>query len=183
MSIDKSAVHIGIAAFFVLVHAAWGFVDGQETWAENDLAGWSHGSSGVGLTNPGGYLNMVFHRQNAPSCVSDIARGQVAPGTGFDGFSFRLCAFDILPSAVRVYFHSSESGNSWYVPLSLSERGSWKAFNLPLEFSAGWIMGPNSSAEQFLRDIESIDWAGIYLRRHGDVAAQNYGIDDSGVST
>jgi len=149
-----------------------------ETWDSGDTAGWGLSSSEATLSNPGGYLNVRFGQQDAPRCASDIAMLTVDPDGTPTAVSFNFCAFDVVPSSVRVYFHSSVSGNRWYLPLQLTQASEWVSYNIPLTFDAGWGMGPISSEQQFLSDIQSIDWAGVYVRRHGDVAAQDYGIDD-----
>ena len=149
-----------------------------DTWTAQGLAGWTNGSSRVELSNPGGYLNMKFKSQSVPSLVFDIAWRPIGPGIVLTNLSYRFFAFDVSPSAVRLYLHSVESGNSWYVSMSTPSAGSWTYLTVPVDYSAGWTKGPDSSEEQFLRDMNSIDCVGVYVRRHADVRAQNYGADD-----
>ncbi|MDD4869537.1 MAG: thrombospondin type 3 repeat-containing protein [Kiritimatiellae bacterium] len=153
-------------------------VDITFTWTDPGVAGWTNGSSEVTLSNPGGYLNMAFQAQAVSYSVSDIARVDVGPGLWAVNISFRFRPVSSPPSAVALYLHSGTSGNTWYLTLPAPTPGLWTDYNIPVSFDAGWILGPVSSEEQFSKDIVSVDWVGVYVRRFGDAAAQNYRIDD-----
>ena len=66
--------------------------------------------------------------------------------------------------------------------LSAPPQGEWTAYDVPVDFSmATWIVGPDNSEYQFRRDMLSVDWVGVYVRRHSDVVAQNYAIANFGM--
>jgi len=153
-------------------------VDTNETWTAAGTAGWTHGSAEVTLTNPGGYLNMGFMKQSIPMCISDITWKPLRSGIILTNLSFRFRAFAMAPSEARLYLYSSRSGRMWHLPLAAPAVGQWSEYRAPVEFSAGWITGLGGAKEQFDQDIQSVEWVGVYVRRHSSPAAQNYGIDD-----
>ena len=154
-------------------------VDHIYTWDnEAELDGWTHGSALVELSNPGDYLNMTFRKQTIPYCVTDIAWTDVEPDTLTTNISLRFKPVTIQPSAMRLYLHSRDSGNMWYITLPTPNKGEWTDIAVPIKFSEGWIMGASNSEQQFQLDIQSVDWVGIYVRRHGTPDAQSYNIDD-----
>jgi len=150
----------------------------METWSGSDTAGWTNGSSDVTIMNRDCHLDAEFHAQAVPSPGSDIFGIEIDPDIMVTNISFRFIAADSSPSSLRLYLHSAENDNEWYVNLPSPAAGEWTTFTVPVVYSAGWIMGPNNTEDQFLNDIESINWVGVYVMRYGDVAAQNYGIDD-----
>ena len=153
-------------------------VDTNETWTSAGTGGWYGYQPQSTLSNPGGCLNMQFAEQFQPMCVSDIAQRNLS-GSVVTNISFRFVALNSLPSAVRLYFHSSLNGHFWYVNLTPPPvTGDWVAYDVPVNSAVRWIMGPDGNVEQFNSDIEWIDWVGVYVRRNGDVGAQNYAIDD-----
>jgi hypothetical protein len=149
-----------------------------EEWNDVGTAGWTNGSPDTGLVNGGGFLNVQFVQQPRPDFRADLARrtldGRVLP----TNICFRFAAPDVKPSALRVYLHSAERGNTWYVNVPVPSDPSWVRIGVPVSHDAGWIMGPCSAREQFESDMKSVDWVGVYVRRHGSVNEQNYGIDD-----
>ena len=121
---------------------------------------------------------MAFRKQTLPYCVTDIAWIDIDPGTLITNISLQFKPIEIQPSAIRLYLHSGDSGNMWYVTLPAPEKGEWTQYTKPVKLSEGWAMGVNNSKNQFLLDMQSVDWAGIYVRRHSTPEAQNYNIDD-----
>jgi hypothetical protein len=154
-------------------------VDVVQTWTDPDTAGWTNDVTQTTLSNPGGYLNMRFPDQTMPGFQADTMRMAAIPNTLLTNISFRFLSADIDPSAVRLCLHSSRSDNYWYVPLSNPPQGEWTTFNVPVDLSlANWIMAPVNSDDQFRKDMVCVDWVGVYVLRRGDIAAQNYAIDD-----
>lgn len=147
------------------------------TWSPPGLNGWTHASAYTALSNPGGYLNIRFYAQEQPYAVTDIAWVDVEDLL-ITTLSFRLLPHDVPPSAVRLYLHSEASGNMWYITLPKPTKGKWTNYSVPVKHSEGWASGTANSEAQFLLDVESIDWVGVYVRRHGTPKTQNYSIDD-----
>ncbi|MDP6523602.1 MAG: hypothetical protein QGI24_07640 [Kiritimatiellia bacterium] len=154
-------------------------VDTSETWNSGTTAGWTNNSSQVAVSNPSDYLNMAHLKQGMPAVESDIVRVAIDPGIRLTNVSFRFKADNVFPSAVRLYLHAAQSSNLWYSPLAPPDTGEEKSYDVAVDFEdALWGMGPNSTAVEFDQDVQLIDWVGIYVRRHGDTAKQNYAIDD-----
>lgn len=154
-------------------------VSTMETWLNPGTDGWTNDPSQTMLSNPGGYSNMQFGQQSSPDNQSDIMRVNVSSGTLFTNISFRFLAADTCPSEVRLCLHSAASDSLWYVILPNPPQGEWIAYDVPVDFSlATWIVGPDNFEDQFRRDMLSVDWVGVYVRRHSDVVAQNYAIGD-----
>jgi len=149
-----------------------------ETWADPGTAGWSNEWSQTPLSNPAGYLNMQHTKQGSPRSVSDIARGNIPPGVLLTNISFRFATPHVRPSSVRLYFHSTRSNRLWYASLPTPGPEEESTFSVPVTYPAGWRRGPVQSEYEFLTDLRSVDWVGVYVRRHGDVASQDYEIDD-----
>ncbi len=89
--------------------------------------------------------------------------------------SFRLFCTAALPEKAQLLFHSSLSGNYWCFQLPAATLGEWVWFDVPLEYAAGWTMGPSEAA--FNSDIESVDWIGVRIFRN-QTEEQAYLIDD-----
>jgi len=150
-----------------------------ENWSGAGTADWTNeATSDVLLSNPGGHLNAAYQPQSAPKYVEDAVRVPIASGSYITNVSFKLSALDYKPSKLRVQFHSSESDNTWSLTLTPPEPGNQIVVDKPLAFSAGWSIGANSPEAQFLNDLWSVDWVGVYIRRNADIEAQNYSLDD-----
>jgi len=148
------------------------------TWPGTDLQGWTHSSAYTFLSNPGGRLNIRFYAQEQPYAVTDLAWVDTPTNHVITEMSFRFRAQDIRPSAVRLYIRSKVSGNLWYINLGKPPKGEWTTFIVPVKHSEGWITPEGNTEAQFLLDMESVDWVGVYVRRHGTPKVQNYSIDD-----
>jgi len=154
-----------------------------ESWTGVDTAGWYDDSTLVSMSNPGGYLNMGFSLQYSPISEENITMCNVGSGFLPTNITFRFNALNVKPSALRVCFHSAESGNMWFVNLGKPEIAVWTEYIVPFDIDAvQWVKGPNSKERTFLKDLQSVNWIGIYVRRNGDIAAQNYAIDNVNIT-
>jgi len=149
-----------------------------ETWKSAGLSGWTNeATSQVELSNPGGRLNVAHVLQEYPKFVEDVVRVSILSGSYITDMSFKLSALDFRPSKVWLQFHSSESDNVWSFIVTPPEAGFQVVVDTPVDFSSGWVM-LNGSEAQFQSDHQTIDWVGVYIRRSGTPAEQNYSIDD-----
>lgn len=170
----------GVCAVWLLA-ATW--AQGSQTnetfsWASVGLDGWTHASAEVTLSNPGGYLNMQFAEQSNPYSVCDIVRTPVQAGMTVSGISFSFLASNTVPSEIRVCLYSTMSGRTWYLQLEAPPPGQWHQYHVPVNFAAGWIYGNGCTEAEFVEDMATVEWAGIYVRRNFSPASQNFGIDD-----
>lgn len=68
--------------------------------------------------------------------------------------------------------------NTWHLSHAPPAPGQQEDFTLPVSCATGWIKGPVQSEDELLDDLRSVDWVGVYIRRHGDIALQDFQIDD-----
>lgn len=152
----------------------------EQVWTWNSgLEGWSEGSSGVALSNPGGYMQVGFDEQPYPIMVATVAKVDVTNSMMVTNISFRFRANDVPPSAARLYIYAG--GNAWRLNLEGIVAGEWLIFDAPVEYAAGWTLGEQSSEIRFLADIRKIDSVGLYIRRHASCSIQTYLVDDFSV--
>ncbi len=166
--------------FFVMAGISYAAdpIYNMETWSSNGTANWTNeATTQVELSNPGGRLNASHLAQTAPTFVEDVVKVPVASGSYITDISFNLSALDYRPSKVRLQFHSSESDNVWSLNVTLPDAGYQVVVDASVAFAEGWFMRDGSEA-QFQIDRQTIDWIGVYIRRNGDPAEQNYSIDD-----
>ena len=171
--------------WLALLALAWGVaaqaqlpVERSYTWSDPGTASWTADTSRVELANPGGYLNLKFAEQSTPSAASCEARGSLGSAVTVSNISFRFLAAEMQPSSLRLCLHSRLSQNLWYLPLTVSSQGEWVGVSAPVTYARGWTMGPAKTEQLFVHDAQAVDWVGVYVRRAGSCAAQNYGIDD-----
>ncbi|NQT91784.1 MAG: hypothetical protein HQ559_03410 [Lentisphaerae bacterium] len=149
-----------------------------DTWTDPGTAGWTSRYSEVELSNPGTILNVRHGSQASPSFSADIAAGGLPVGVMPSNISYRFRSDHVAPSAIRTCFHSSRSGNTWHHSHTPPAPGQQESFALPVDYSTCWIKGPVQTEDEFLDDLRSVDWIGVYIRRHGDIVPQDYEIDD-----
>ena len=92
---------------------------------------------------------------------------------------FDFWADDVVPDVLQVRWGNNE-GNTWgnVIDTSGMGTGSWTALGsdsfLDVE---DWRLDPFATQGEFLTDLGSIDWIGIYIGRAG-TDAEMYGLDD-----
>ncbi len=151
-------------------------VDWTDTWSAPGLSGWLGASTQVSFSNRYHYLEAGFKAQSYPAMTTFTARRPVSL-TYVQRLSFRLLVHE-APSALRVCFHSTRSGNVWYVPVKPGWTGEWFTVELPVDYEAGWTTGPLRNRQDFINDLLAIDWIGIYARRGAGCNAQQVLVDD-----
>lgn len=158
-------------------------VNDLHTWTDPGLGGWTNSNTGVALSNPGGYLQMQFPKQTISLADSDTVRTNFASPFLPTNISFRFFAEDTFPSSLRLFLHSTNSGNSWYVILTPPATGVWTDFSVPVDYNAAtWIKGSIQDEAEFQTDLLGADWIGIDVMRHGNLISQRYRIDDVNVT-
>jgi hypothetical protein len=150
----------------------------QYTWTDPGTGGWTNHSADAELSNPGGYLNLRFPKQDAPFSAGCIARGPIPGGMRVTNLSFRVLAEGQSPSALRLVLHALAPGRFWQCALDTPPADTWTAYSVPVDFTAGWSIGPVSSAAAFGADGASLNWAGLYARRGAIRTEASIRIDD-----
>ncbi|MBN1669426.1 MAG: VCBS repeat-containing protein [Kiritimatiellae bacterium] len=164
-------------------------MNAPETWNSGLLEGWTNNNAYAAVSNPGTYLNLHFGALGVPSPEESILVG----GTGASGGDFtgnylaagatnialKFLAAGYDPGLVRFFLHNPTSGNAWYTVLAAPVTNEWTEYNIPLDYDAAlWLIGSGESRDQFLRDLENVDWVGVYVLRSGGTSAEDYGLDD-----
>jgi hypothetical protein len=166
------------AILFAATALAMTPLDQTETWTGPGNAGWTNEAAEAALTNVSGALELDFASQFAPAFVVDTVRHAIEPGTLLTNIAFRLAAMDTPPSRIDLCLHSRLTGNTWYYPLPVPDAGAEIDCAVPVEYTVGWRMGPVSTIETFQTDVQTVDWVGVFIRRHSDPATQRYALDD-----
>jgi hypothetical protein len=152
-------------------------VDLTETWSSGGLAGWTGGGSGVTLTNDAARLRLNFVEQSFVSAAVGSARYALPANTQVTNLSFRLLVGPIPPSSVSVFLRSY-AGDEWYVPLAIPASNAETTYSIPLDFSAGWTVGPRATAALLSNDLSSVTAVGVYVIREASARAQWVALDD-----
>lgn len=139
--------------------------------------------------NPFGMLNISFDPTAAPEVFEaewfDVIRVDAA--SLFAGnwatnqqIRFDFFAADQRPHDLQLQFGST-NGNIWSVNVTaqVTQTQTWTTVRANMNFSDAWgpLPGFNDTADQFLADLGSIDWVGLYIFRE-EAAAENYGLDN-----
>jgi hypothetical protein len=170
---------------------------GQFNWNSGPpytTEGWTTSDGWVNLSNPGiggiggsGYLK-----------ISMPAPAPEMPGEGWWAFTYvsadslfagdwkdkflqtQFFAPDIQPDYVQIRWSSNNDGAWWRATVFDSNVSTmpagWNMLTSPtLTNWEDWDFG--GGGENFLSDLQNIDWIGVYIRRNTGIP-QDYGIDD-----
>jgi len=164
-----------------------------ETWT-NGLSGWTNSGTAVTLSNPGGTnrLEALFSAIGSPdpAYAADLIRTYSSPATnwftgdfstsgvpsGVRGVEFSFYASNVAPANLEFKF-AGTSGNEWYYTLDTPTVGQWESYDVYFDYWRGWVGGPGADENQFLADLQSVDWVGVYIERSG-LGEQIFLIDD-----
>ena len=151
--------------------------ESQETWTGGGVAGWTNDTADLTLSNPGGYLDIKFKLQGVPMPVEGKVWVEVPAGVLLTNLTFQFRAATICPSALRVVLQAA-NGHLWQNRVTCVDPGTWQTLNAPVNYRAGWSIGPMGSAQDFERDLRHITRMGVYIIRHGVPDEQHYALDD-----
>jgi len=93
---------------------------------------------------------------------------------------FDFWADDVIPDTLQIRWGENDSGRTWgntidTASLSVDSWGTLRTDTFS-DFD-DWKIDPFATSEQFLTDLGSIDWIGVYIFRDG-TDAELYGVDD-----
>ncbi|MBN1674573.1 MAG: hypothetical protein JXR37_26235, partial [Kiritimatiellae bacterium] len=163
-----------------------------ETWStDGNVEGWVATNTtylAILHEDASDYLQIRFAAQGVPQFEDGIACADTNASAGnFVGcysqvvthVTFDFVAETVLPSTFRVYFYSAFSGYTWHADLGAPDTtGVWTNYSVPFDFGeVEWTHGPMSTEEEFLDDLQNVEWIGLYLSRNGTLE-QNYGVDN-----
>jgi hypothetical protein len=91
---------------------------------------------------------------------------------------FDFFAEDAPPAGLEVRF-GVDGGNTWGFDVDMSgmETDNWQTFQASLSDWEDWRINPFLTEDDYLADLEGLDWIGIYLYRDGP-GEHTFGLDD-----
>jgi len=199
----KVAMYIVSCALAALLgapvpQATAGSIVGTFDWADqDDLQGWSENQDWVTLSNPGtggaggigdGYLNieLAATSESPPTewfALTTVDASRLFAGTWQSDMwvEFDFWANDVAPAYVDVRW-AGQSSSTWSNRVFDSTSSSMKTqtwtrlMSAQFENYEDWDYG-SGTQEQFVNDLASIDWIGVYVFRN-TADAQDYGLDN-----
>lgn len=91
---------------------------------------------------------------------------------------FDFFAEDTAPAALQVRL-GVDGGNVWGYDIDTAnlETNDWRTYQASLSDWEDWRINPFLTEDDYLTDLESLDWIGIYIYKDG-VGPETYGLDD-----
>ena len=168
---------------------------GRHDWNDGSLQGWTAETQPwVSITNPGsggiedtGFLQMTLAETEGVPGEEWAGLVQTQTTNLFAGtwgtnmwVEFDFWASNVIPGYVQVRFEGD--GGVWRREVFDSASDSlsldtWTLFNAPLAFSDEWTGYAGADKDDYLTDLSSIDWIGVFIWRGGADEAI-YGLDD-----
>ena len=94
---------------------------------------------------------------------------------------FDFWSEDVVPDTLQVRWHGTASDEIWGYTLNPSGVGSWGSYSAPFANWEDWKLNPFVDESDYLADLNSIDWIGVYIFRDG-TDEEIYGLDDFGLN-
>jgi hypothetical protein len=137
--------------------------------------------------NPGGWLEFAFPTTTigAPQeewwdMAYTDAGSLFAGGWNTDMWTeFDFWSTNNAAPTVQVRWQSASNDYIWAYDVSSSVADGWNTMRTPFSRWTDWdTLSPiGASEQQYLDDLATIDWIGVYVYRYG-AAEQSYGVDD-----
>jgi hypothetical protein len=106
--------------------------------------------------------------------VEDLFAGTWTPDMFVE---FDFWAEDVAPGALQLQWSSTTNSDVWASTLQQpSATQSWDRLSASFANWSDWMF-PGATEDQYLSDLSSIDWIGVYIYREG-AGAQDYRIDN-----
>jgi hypothetical protein len=147
------------------------------TWDDGTLEGWTN-SGPASVRNEASQLLVEFAEQGAPSSERCLV------WRGYDScffttnITFSILADDRTPSDLVVVLRSRYSGLEWRRYLPEPPAGQLTVYTVPVDFSAGWTLGPGTTEMKFHNDKQNVEWIGIEVERGGATEEQDVFVDN-----
>ena len=91
--------------------------------------------------------------------------------------SFNFWSEDVEPNTLQVQWHGTANDEIWAYTLDPSGVSTWDNLSAPLQDWEDWATNPYVDEADYLADLNSIDWIGVYIFRDG-TDEEVYGLDD-----
>lgn len=176
---------------------AGSIVGGFDWSTSGDLEGWESDEMWADLSNPGaggtggagdGYLNIHFDPTTEMPPTEWFTLVKVDASRLFAGawqsemwVEFDFWANDAPPDYVEIHW-AGQSGNEWSSRVfdattsSMDEQTWTRLTSAQFESYQDWDYG-GGTQQQFVEDLASIDWIGVYVGRDS-ADAQDFGVDN-----
>jgi len=179
-----------IAAMLCLGRAHGDAIIGNADWDFGD-EGWTsaYGRSTLAREasggNPAGWLSIEFPTRPddcEPDQWYDVARTSATnifagSWTSDMWIEFDFWAADVIPVAVQVQWQATGSENIWGAAVAPpSSLRTWTRSSVSFSDWEDWQY-PGADMDQYLSDLDAIDWIGVYIFANTD-EAQLYGLDE-----
>jgi hypothetical protein len=92
---------------------------------------------------------------------------------------FDFWAQDVVPDTLQIRWGNTDSDRTWGNTITGSSGvGNWDTLRSDTFADyTDWKLDPYATEDQFMEDLEGIDWIGVYIFRDG-TDAELYGVDD-----
>ncbi|MCX7590857.1 MAG: hypothetical protein N2255_04430 [Kiritimatiellae bacterium] len=167
--------------FFTTIGTARQVTGEVRIWVASGVE-WTSSHPDVSVLCSGSRVVVRFLPQKRPFCVADTVRILVPPDLLPTNITLRFAALTVQPSVLQLRLRSRYSGETWRVNLNPPEAGREACYSVPLRHDVGWMGSSRREGKRFRDDVRSIDWLGLYIRRHGSVCEQLYAIEHLEVS-
>lgn len=134
--------------------------------------------------NTGGFLQVTFTDVDDFGVDGEFEIVQVPAVNFFSGtydtswfFSFDFWSSNTTPDGLKLAFQSSTNGSYWSYALSPITSTGWVSYGIALSTNGWSSSDPGQEPEQFLADLQSVSWIGIYIDR-ATRDQEFYGIDN-----
>ena len=174
----------GAQAYTVLGISEWD-APNVDTWT-NEYGWTTLGTPNVG-GNPNGWLRVTFTNTTVDTPDDswyDIVHMQASDlfagtWTNTMWIEFDFWQSNIVAGGIQVQWKSGTNSSIWgyaLTPPAITGGTSWTTLTAPLYNWSDWAY-PFATEEQYLADLTSIDWIGVYIFRD-TTDLQIYGIDN-----
>jgi hypothetical protein len=162
----------------------WDPHPGAGAWS--NTYGWAAVDTPTSGGNTGGWLSVTFTNTSPGPDVTwvDIIQTQATnlyAGTFSTSmwFAFDFWASNVIPNGLQVRWQSATNDYIWGNVVSLpSETNEWQTLRSSTLLNwDDWDIDGFASEEQFLADLGSIEWIGIFIDRN-TALQQIYGVDN-----
>ena len=167
-----------------------GFVLGEHNW-DPGPHGWTNQFGWTTLETPstggntGGWLKVTFPANTAPTetfeIISTPANNLFAGAwTTNMWVEFDFWTGEHAATNIQVQWQSSTNSESWAFQLSSQPTQTWSSLSASFANWEDWTFGGGGGTEsQYLDELSSIGWIGVYIGKGGPLALEaQYGIDN-----
>lgn len=184
----KKTVMLAAVLMAPFVACAVPIIIGTEDWNVDD-GGWIGSDTGANVDNGAAYQDTgaLQATVNGPNSATYV-RTSTGDSLAFTGdldynnsplyVTFDFITTGTLPSALGLYFASSNGGHWWSYSLDLTGVPLNGSYTYTLNVTTAWNALNGASAGTFWADFGAIDWFGFYVQNTGAGGMIDYRFDN-----